>query len=227
MRRGLKDQLQRLNYEMVLMGSLIERAVETAGELLETGDIEVAQVLKAGDEAINRKEREIEAMCMSLMLMQPDATDLRFISAALKMITDMERIADQASDIAEILTMPHKGERLPFPSHLREMAKATSQMVHLAVEAYVRRDYLLARRVMQQDDAVDELFEKVKSDILKMLDQSCCNGEVVDGQQLLDMLMIAKYLERSADHAVNIAEWVEYALTGKHKGTNLQRPIKW
>lgn len=227
MRRRFKDQLQRLNYEMVLMGSLIERAVETAGELMETGDMEAAQRLKAGDEEIDRKEREIETMCMSLMLMQPDATDLRFISAALKMITDMERIADQASDIAEILTMPHEGERLPFPSHLQQMSKAASRMVHEAVEAYVTRDFLLARKVIEEDDAVDVLFDKVKSDILGLLDQSCRNGVLVDGQQLLDMLMIAKYLERSADHAVNIAEWVEYAMTGKHKGTNLQRPVKW
>lgn len=222
MRLRFDEQLQRLNYEMILMGSLIERAIETAGELIETRDLEKAHKLKEGDSEIDRKEREIETMCLRLILMQqPVASDLRIISAALKMITDMERIADQASDIAEILTMPHEGEQLPFPPHMQQMATATAKMVREAIDAYVARDHVLARKVMADDDVVDELFDKVKLDILEMLNQACLVGSTVDGVQLLDMLMIAKYFERSADHAVNIAEWVEYALTGRYKGERL------
>ena len=222
MRLRFDEQLQRLNYEMILMGSLIERAIETAGELIETRDLEKAHKLKEGDSEIDRKEREIETMCLRLILMQqPVASDLRIISAALKMITDMERIADQASDIAEILTMPQEGERLPFPPHMQQMARATARMVRESIDAYVARDHVLARKVMADDDLVDELFDKVKTDILELLNQSCRAGSMVDGVQLLDMLMIAKYLERSADHAVNIAEWVEYALTGRYKGERL------
>ncbi|MDI9520170.1 MAG: phosphate signaling complex protein PhoU [Bacillota bacterium] len=222
MRLHFDEQLNTLNNEMILMGSMIERAIENAGTLLETRNLELANVLKNGDVEIDRKEREIETMCLRLILMQqPVARDLRVISAALKMITDMERIADQASDIAEILSMPYEGELIPYPPHLKQMAAETARMVHRAIDAYVTRDLDLARKVMNDDDVVDDLFTQVKNDIISIIESGEKKGEL-DGMQLLDMLMIAKYFERSADHAVNIAEWVEFAVTGRYKGELMQ-----
>jgi phosphate transport system protein len=189
---------------------------------LSTRDLDAARLLRDGDNEIDRKEREIETLCLRLILMQqPVARDLRLISAALKMITDMERIADQASDIAEIITMPVEGELLPLPAHLPQMAAETARMVHRAIDAYVTRDLTLARQVMQDDDIVDELFTQVKEDLMELINSCCAAGLTPYGMQLLDMLMIAKYFERSADHAVNIAEWVEFAVTGEYKGDRL------
>ncbi len=222
MRLHFDEQLDKLNSEMILMGSMIERAIENAGTLLETRNMDLASVLKTGDSEIDRKEREIETMCLRLILMQqPVARDLRLISAALKMITDMERIADQASDIAEILSMPMTGEWIPYPPHLKQMAGETAKMVHKSIDAYVARDLNLAREVINDDDKVDELFTQVKNDIIAII-ESGSEGGKLDGMQLLDMLMIAKYFERSADHAVNIAEWVEFAVTGRYKGELMQ-----
>lgn len=223
MRNRFDEQLEQLNHDMITMGSMIERAIEKAGALLLTRDLEQANLLKAGDNEVDRKEREIETLCLRLILMQqPVARDLRIISAALKMTTDMERIADQASDIAEIITMPVTGQVIPFPLHLSQMAEETARMVHKAIDAYVARDLELARSVMRDDDIVDALFVQVKQEIINLLDSAGKRGAQPDGMQLLDMLMIAKYFERSADHAVNIAEWVEYAITGYHKGELLQ-----
>ena len=222
MRTRFDEQLQKLNTEMIGMGSMIERAIESAGVLLSTRDLESARTLRDGDNEVDRKEREIETLCLRLILMQqPVARDLRLISAALKMITDMERIADQASDIAEIITMPVEGELLRLPAHLPQMAAETARMVHRAIDAYVTRDLTLARQVMQDDDIVDELFTQVKEELMELINSSCASGLAPIGMQLLDMLMIAKYFERSADHAVNIAEWVEFAVTGEYKGDRL------
>ncbi len=222
MRSKFDDQLYRLNTEMIAMGSMIERAIETAGELLLSRDRETARALIGKDAEVGRKEREIEALCLRMILMQqPVARDLRVISAALKMITDMERIGDQAADIAEILTMPLDGELLPLPEHLQPMALETAKMVHMAIDAYVARDLLLAREVVAEDDVVDGLFTQVKVDLISQINASCSMGTSLNGMQLLDMLMIAKYFERSADHAVNIAEWVEFAVTGEYKGERL------
>jgi phosphate transport system protein len=137
------------------------------------------------------------------------------------MITDMERIADQASDIAEIITMPVEGELLPLPAHLPQMAEETARMVHRAIDAYVTRDLTLAHQVKQDDDIVDELFTQVKEELMDLINSCCASGLTPYGMQMLDMLMIAKYFERSADHAVNIAEWVEFAVTGEYKGDRL------
>jgi phosphate transport system protein len=222
MRSKFDEQLHKLNMEMITMGSMIERAIENAGVILETRNLDAARVLKDGDAEIDRKEREIETLCLRLILMQqPVARDLRVISAALKMITDMERIGDQASDIAEIITMPLDGELLPLPEHLPLMAVETAKMVHKAIDAYVALDLILARSVMADDDIVDGLFDEVKKDLMGQINSCCRLGSVPSGMQLLDMLMIAKYFERSADHAVNIAEWVEFAVTGEYKGERL------
>ncbi len=222
MRTRFEEQLQKLNTEMITMGSMIERAIQTAGELLVSRDQEIARSLIQGEAEIDRKEREIETLCLRLILMQqPVAKDLRVISAALKMITDMERIADQAGDIAEVLTMPVEGVRLPLPEHLQQMAAETSYMVRRAIDAYVARDLALAHEVIAYDDIVDGLFTRVKQELMGLLNSFCSMGLSPDGMQLLDMLMIAKYFERSADHAVNIAEWVEFAVTGSFKGERL------
>ena len=223
MRKRFDEQLQELNREMITMGSLIEQAIENVSVVLTDRNVEAARVIMRGDAEIDRKEREIESQCLRMLLMQqPVASDLRMISSALKMITDMERIGDQAADIAEIITMPHKGEQLPFPQHLQQMAAETAAMVRRAIDAYVTRDAVLAREVIESDDVVDQLFDDVKEELLKFMNGYIKTGKHANGMQLLDMLMIAKYFERSADHATNIAEWVEYAVTGQYKGETLQ-----
>lgn len=223
MRRRFDEQLLELNQEMIAMGSRIEQAIENAGELMASRDVAAARIIMQGDQEIDRIEREIEGRCLRLLLMQqPVASDLRLISSALKMITDMERIGDQSSDIAEIITMPVEGNLLPFPSQLQQMSRETANMVRRAVDAYVTRDIELARAVVASDDVVDNLFDEVKRELIKLMNDQCNAQRHADGMQLLDMLMIAKYYERSADHATNIAEWVEYAVTGKYKGEMLQ-----
>ncbi|MDD2561178.1 MAG: phosphate signaling complex protein PhoU [Eubacteriales bacterium] len=223
MRRRFDEQLLELNQEMIAMGSRIEQAIENAGELMASRDVAAARIIMQGDQEIDRMEREIEGRCLRLLLMQqPVASDLRLISSALKMITDMERIGDQSSDIAEIITMPVEGNLLPFPSQLQQMSRETANMVRRAVDAYVTRDIELARAVVASDDVVDNLFDEVKRELIKLMNDQCNAQRHADGMQLLDMLMIAKYYERSADHATNIAEWVEYAVRGKYKGEMLQ-----
>lgn len=222
MRTRFEEQLELLNQEMIKMGSLIERAMEKTGALLLSRNLEDAHALMQGDHEVDRMEREIETLCLRLILMQqPVARDLRLISSALKMITDMERIGDQASDIAEILTMPLVGEPLDFPGQLGQMAEKTALMVRKAIDAYVNRDAALSLQVIEDDDEVDSLFDQVKRELMNMIDAVCRKGHHQVGMQLLDMLMIAKYFERSADHAVNIAEWVQYAVTGMYKGEPL------
>ena len=161
------------------------------------------------DGSIDRKERDIEALCMRLLLrQQPVARDLRLISSALKMISDMERIGDQAADISQI-TVFMQGRSLPIP-HIEAMARRSAEMVTCAIDSFVRRDLEKARSVYRMDDAVDDLFIEIKQEIVRLLK----NNE--DGELCLDYLMIAKYLERIGDHAVNVAEWVDYAITGSH-----------
>ncbi|NLJ65177.1 MAG: phosphate signaling complex protein PhoU [Christensenellaceae bacterium] len=217
MRTYFDDQLNQLNREMIQMGSMIEQAIERVCDVLRTHDVEAAKAIVRGDSEIDRKERDIEALCLRLILMQqPVASDLRMVSSALKMITDMERIGDQASDIAEIVSMPIEGEIVEKPAHLLTMGESAAQMVHKAVDAYVSRDVLLAQEVIESDDIVDDLFVQVKEEIQEQIRTSDDPG-----MQLLDTLMIAKYFERIADHAVNIAEWVEYAVSGIYKGEAL------
>ena len=176
-------------------------------------DPQAAQDLRKKDAAIDEKEREIESRCLKLLLQQqPVASDLRQVSAALKMITDMERIGDQASDIAEIVQTTHlkaPGENI----RLKDMAQITQRMVSKSVDAYVKQDLGIARQVIREDDLVDHLFEEVKNELVCALKDGTSSGE-----QSLDYLMIAKYYERIGDHATNIAEWVEFSITGQHEG---------
>ena len=216
MRKHFDEQIARLGEEMIAMGAMVERTIEDACEALRLGDVVRARRIMEGDREVDRKEREIEALCLHLLLQQqPVARDLRQISSALKMITDMERIGDQAADISEIVTVMDLTQ--PRPEHFTAMAHAAVDMVHRAIDAYVRQDVELARQVMDSDDVVDELFDQVKGDLAALLRE---NAE--SSGSVLDMLMIAKYFERIGDHAVNIAEWVVYSVSGLYKGEELQ-----
>ena len=216
MRRFFDEQIAHLNEQMIAMGGMVENIIETACAALENNDLRKAAAIRDGDGAVDHKEREVESLCLHMLLQQqPVARDLRVISAALKMITDMERIGDQAADISEIVTMAHLTH--DRPGHFTTMARAAIDMVHRAVEAYVRQDVMLARQVMASDDIVDDLFNDVKADVAELLHKDPSGIE-----EALDLLMIAKYLERIGDHAVNIAEWVVYAITGLYKGEVLR-----
>ena len=213
MRIRFDEQLEQLNEEMINMGNMIEASIGNAVKALMKQDEELAKKTMAGDEKIDRTERIIEDLCLRLLLQQqPVARDLRQVSAALKMITDMERIGDQAADIADIV----KVTSLDVPDasiRLKDMAKATASMVTKCIDAYVKQDLKLAREVIDSDDIVDDLFDEVKDEIL----QGMRKGITTDVQSL-DYLMIAKYYERIGDHATNIAEWVVYSINGHHKG---------
>ena len=216
MRRYFDEQIAHLNEQMIAMGGMVESIIETACAALENNDLRKAAAIRDGDGAVDHKEREVESLCLHMLLQQqPVARDLRVISAALKMITDMERIGDQAADISEIVTMAHLTH--DRPGHFTTMARAAIDMVHRAIEAYVRQDVMLARQVMASDDIVDDLFNDVKGDVAALLQKDPSGIE-----EALDLLMIAKYLERIGDHAVNIAEWVMYAITGLYKGEVLR-----
>ena len=216
MRNRFDEQLNELNSEMIRMGALCEEVIALAAKALDEGDRALAKKVAPLDTQIDQKERTIETLCLRLLLQQqPVARDLRTISAALKMITDMERIGDQASDICEIATMGHL--RSPRPEHFASMAQAAISMVHRAIDAYVHKDIELAQQVELSDDIVDALFNDVKADLIAGL-----RGHPDRTEECLDLLMIAKYLERIGDHAVNIAEWVVYAITGLYKGEELK-----
>ena len=212
MRSRFDEQLSQLNRELIEMGALCEEAIAVAAKALSEQDAELAKRVTPIDAEIDRKERTIESLCLKLLLQQqPVAGDLRQISAALKMITDMERIGDQAGDIAEIITYLRPGDAVG-QSHISEMAKAAIGMVTDSVDAYVRRDTALAEKVIADDDIVDSFFAQVKQELISLISREPGSGEYA-----LDLLMIAKYFERIGDHATNIAEWVVFSVTGEHK----------
>lgn len=212
MRSRFDEQLAQLDKQLIEMGALCEEVISMASRALMDGDLPLAAKVAPLDAEIDQKERDIENLCLKLLLQQqPVAKDLRQISAALKMITDMERIGDQAADIAEIIPF--------FLSHntfdctlVCRMAQQASSMVTQSVDAFVRRDVYLARSVAGQDDLVDEDFTAVKQALIAAIAREPGQGEVA-----LDLLMIAKYFERIGDHAVNLSEWVEFSVTGVHK----------
>lgn len=215
MREYYDEQLTKLHTQMMAMGGMCEKAISEATRALAEGNTELAREVMEGDTRINQQEREIESMCMKLLLhQQPVAGDLRRVSAALKMVTDMERIGDQAADIAEnVLQM---NEKLPEKFlHICKMAAAAMKMVTDSVNAYVDRDLDLARKVIRSDDVVDSLFLKVRGEILDAIREDKNSGE-----EILDLFMIIKYYERIGDHATNIAEWVEYSITGVRSEEN-------
>ena len=212
MRNRFDEQLNELNSEMIRMGALCEEVIALAAKALSDGDIALAKKVAPLDAQIDQKERTIETLCLRLLLQQqPVARDLRQISAALKMITDMERIGDQAEDIAEIVQFMD-GRRSEHDGLLQQMARASIMMVTNSVDAFVKRDTHLAAQVVRADDTVDRYFDEVKQSLIGRI-----ADDPADGAYFLDCLMIAKYFERIADHAVNIAQWVDFSVTGVHK----------
>ena len=211
MRNRFDQQLDKLNVELVTMGALCEDALTYAIKALFDRESDMAERAEEAEKQIDQMEREIEASCMRLLLQQqPVARDLRVISSALKMIGDMERIGDQAADIAEIVKYLDE-EEVPNLGHLREMSDFAAGMVTASINSFVRQDLNLAKKVILDDDVVDGYFEKVKEALIGLI----ADGDI-DGAFLLDILMIAKYIERIGDHATNIAEWVVYSITGQH-----------
>lgn len=211
MRNKFDEQLERLHVELIQMGALCEEAISAAAEALLKDDHELAEIAIEKEREIDQAEREVENLCLKLLLrQQPVAKDLRAISSALKMISDLERIGDQAADIAELTSyvrMPDGSRTL----HVADMARAVIRMVTDSVDSFVKRDLALARAVCAADDQVDALFEQVKRELIELIAADAAYGE-----QGLDLLMVAKYLERIGDHATNVAEWVEYSITGVH-----------
>lgn len=210
MRIRFDEQLKQLNKEMINMGTMIEESIGDAVKALMKQDVELAQKVMAGDEEIDRTERKIEDLCLRLLLQQqPVARDLRNISAALKMVTDMERIGDQATDIAEILNTG--SVHVPVTAiPLQEMADYAMHMVNDSVTAYVEGKSDLAKKVISSDDILDNLFDKVRN----ALDQNTMD---FSSDEVLDLLMISKYYERIGDHATNIGEWAEFSVDGIHR----------
>ncbi len=212
MRSRFDEQLAQLNRELIEMGALCEEVIALASRALTEADPALAAKVAPLDSEIDEKERAIESLCLKLLLQQqPVARDLRQISAALKMITDMERIGDQAEDIAEIIGFL-EGRSAENDELLRGMAKATIGMVTESVDAFVKRDIALAEKVVADDDIVDRQFDEVKQELIRKI-----AADPTDGEYAIDLLMIAKYFERIGDHAVNIAEWVIFSVTGVHK----------
>lgn len=211
MREYYTAQLETLNTNMIQMGALCEDAISAAIQSLLEDDRTIAKKVADTELEIDQMERDIERQCMRLLLMQqPVATDLRVVSSALRMIADLERIGDQAFDIADI-TKSGSFHGFSGKVHIKEMAKAAIHMVTDSVDSYVKQDVQLAKRVAEEDDVVDELFLKVRRELAELIhtDQNA-------SEQAMDLLMIAKYLERIGDHAVNVSEWVIYSVTGKH-----------
>ena len=215
MRNKFNEQLERLHVELIQMGALCEDAISAAAEALLKNDASLAEAAREAEREIDQKEREVENLCLKLLLQQqPVAKDLREISSALKMISDLERIGDQAADIAELtryVKLPEGGEQV----HIREMAQMAISMVTDSVDSFVRRDLELAHSVYAADDKVDAMFDQVKRELIAFIAANADAGELG-----LDLLMVAKYLERIGDHATNVAEWVEYSITGVHPSNN-------
>lgn len=216
MRNRFDRQLLELNNELIQMGSLIEQAIEMGISALVKQDEDKAEQAIKFDAEVDQQEKTIEALCMKLLLQQqPVAKDLRLISAALKMITDMERIGDHAADISEmtLLMSDSSYEKSNIDITLvKDMAKETTDMVIKSVDAFVNKDLNLARWVIKRDDVVDDLFAEFKKQLILKINENVKNGE-----EATDMLMVAKYFERIGDHATNIAEWVIYSITGEHE----------
>lgn len=213
MRKRFDEQLEQLHMELIKMGGLCEEAISLSAHALLDGQTELVEQVHLVEESINEKEREIERLCMKLLLQQqPVARDLRNISSALKMISDMERIGDQACDIAE-LSQYITDSDAQSKVHIGDMAEATVRMVTNSVQAFVSKDLDMAHQVEAADDQVDMLFDQIKEELIGLVHQ-----KGMDAKALLDLLMAAKYFERIGDHAVNLAEWVEYSITGSRDG---------
>ena len=218
-RKIFEEQIAKLKDLLIQMGQLNTEAIADAVTALETQDVALAQKTKSVETLVDEKEQEIERLCLKLILkQQPVASDLLFITSAMKMITDMERIADQAADISELVI---KMSKLPYAESLTEIAEMADRvqaMVRNATKSFVERDGEMAKAVCRADDAVDDLFDVIKRKLTSIVHKNIEDDE--NGEQALDLLMVAKYLEKIGDHASNIAEWVLFMLTGEHKKLN-------
>ena len=213
MREYFDTELANLNNQLIGMGTLVESAIKNAVEIIANNSAELLDKAREQEELINTSERKIQNHCIRLLLHQaPVANDLREVSSALKMITDLERIGDQAIDIAEVSQYIKSRNNVINVTHIDEMANQASKMVTLAIDAFVKKDFDLAKKVGQSDDVIDELFDKVKEETVEIIQRDKALGE-----EAIDLMMIAKYLERIGDHAVNIAEWVAFSITGSRE----------
>ena len=213
MREYFDLELKALNDKLIEMGALVEGAIKNTITIITNGEYDKLETSRIIEEKINNMEREIQNYCLNLLLLQsPVAGDLRTVSAALKMITDLERIGDQAIDIAEMSTYLKDCENIYSMTHLSEMAERSSNMVTTAIDAFVKKDLKLAKTVATMDDAIDDLFNKVKQEVVDIIN---ANKEL--DQQAIDVLLIAKYFEKIGDHAVNISQWVLFMITGAHE----------
>lgn len=213
MREYFDIELANLNNQLIGMGTLVESAIKNAVEIIANNSAELLDKAREQEELINTSERKIQNHCIRLLLHQaPVAHDLREVSSALKMITDLERIGDQAIDIAEVSQYIKSRNNVINVTHIDEMASQASKMVTLAIDAFVKKDVDLAKTVSKSDDVIDELFDKVKEETVEIIQRDKALGE-----QAIDLMMIAKYLERIGDHAVNIAEWVAFSITGSRE----------
>ena len=217
MRDRFTEQMKKLHAELIEMGELCETVITLATDSLINDNIDDARSVAMIDADIDRSERDVESLCLKLLLQQqPVASDLRQVSAALKMITDMERIGDQASDIAELMEYVH-GDHILDMTKISEMAKAVIHMVTESVNSYVRQDVNLAKQIIAYDDVVDNLFNEIKGEIIDIISQNKETGNRENAEKAIYIMMIAKYLERIGDHPTNIAEWAVYSVTGIHQ----------
>ena len=213
MREYFDIELANLNNQLIGMGTLVESAIKNAVEIIANNSAELLDKAREQEELINTSERKIQNHCIRLLLHQaPVAHDLREVSSALKMITDLERIGDQAIDIAEVSQYIKSRNNVINVTHIDEMANQASKMVTLAIDAFVKKDFDLAKKVSEGDDVIDKLFDKVKEETVEIIQRDKALGE-----EAIDLMMIAKYLERIGDHAVNIAEWVAFSITGSRE----------
>lgn len=217
MRSKFDEQLITLNNNLIEMAAMVETAIASASKALSEQDIILAKNVITGDSSINEKEKEIESLCLKLILnQQPVARDLRQISSALKMITDLERVGDQASDICKIIISLFETKGIMRLKHLNQMAEATKKMVNKSIDAFVTKDLEMAEWVINSDDIVDDLYLVMKKDLIELI-----HKDIEYGEQAFELMQIAKYYERIGDHAVNIAEWVIFSITGKSKNTQI------
>jgi len=217
MRTKFDEQLEMLNGSLVEMGKVVEGAINDATRALVEKDVELAKKIIATDDAIDDMEKEIERLCLKIILrQQPVAGDLRLVSSILKIITDLERIGDHAADISEITLFLAECEYIKKLEHIPLMAKETMDMLTKSIEAFVKKDLELAKEVIASDDKVDDLFLQIREELIDLIKKDVRNTD-----QAMDFVMIIKYFERIGDHATNIAEWVVFSITGVHKDNRI------
>jgi phosphate transport system protein len=217
MRNRFDEQLDQLNNSLIEMGAIVEKAIGDATRALVEQDATLAREIIAFDDEIDEKENEVESLCLKILLQQqPVARDLRFVSAVLKITTDLERIGDHAADISELTLLLADKPFIKKLEHIPQMAAATMKMVTKSIDAYVKKDMELAKEVIADDDMVDNLFNSVKIDLVELIKENSDNSD-----QAIDLIMIAKYFERIGDHAANVAEWIVFSLTGTHKDSKI------